>query len=119
MGTPAHTQVRPAPRSIQDLRTLILANASLIKALQRRDNEAPDTRTELVVGANMQPNAFGTQPKHYAMLVRCSDAMNSMGMMVVGKMKPTIEEALESVLENTQFEIDGFVGFLSNLGGGV
>ncbi|KAK4546929.1 hypothetical protein LTR36_001661 [Oleoguttula mirabilis] len=132
MDPPAYTSTRAAVphRSIQDLRSQILANGSIMKP--RNNPERPsDDHLELVVAKvggmgpppgmsekqavaaayNQQPQASSSSAggKHYAILLQRSYTKKAVNIVVKGEPRDTVEEALEWLLEQTEVAIHDMV----------
>jgi len=88
-----------ARRSIQDIRTLILGNATVLKP---RKNTEP---VELIVAKRKLPQASAEEAareSHYAFLVTRSATDKDIEILLKSKPQDTIEEALEEMLDRSQ-----------------
>jgi hypothetical protein len=105
MNPPAYTPTAPAlvpipRRSIQDTRALILGNAAIIKP--RKRSEEP---IELVVAKHKTPQASAEEVavvSHYAFLVCRKSGEKEIDIILKGKPRDTVEEALEEMLDRTE-----------------
>lgn len=80
-------------RSIQDTRALILGNASMLKPKRR------DECIELIVAKHQGDTG---QRCHYAFLVTRRPGESDISIILKGKPKETVEDALEWLLERTE-----------------
>lgn len=100
--SPVHTPPSRPTRSVQDLRSLILGNAAILKPRER------DDPVELIVAKHQpsiyQPSAEEPPPaiSHYAFLVMRKPKEFDIHIVLKGEPRDSIEEALEFLLERTQ-----------------
>ncbi|KAK6404616.1 hypothetical protein LTR95_018848, partial [Oleoguttula sp. CCFEE 5521] len=132
MEPPAYTAPTAAPtptlRTINDLRSQIIANASVLKP---RHNEERSRADHIEVVVARLPSTSSTLPTwvpdekvdlrakseafskarssaavnagmHYALLTKRTTSKSEVQIILRGAAKPTIEEALEDVLERTE-----------------
>jgi len=88
-----------APRSIQDIRTLILGNANILRP--RKGTET----IELIVAKRNVPQASAEEmprESHYAFLVTRGVGDRDIEILLKGKPRDTIEEALSEMLERSE-----------------
>lgn len=123
---PASSSIK---RTIIDLRTQIIANASILRPNYNNDRPSDD-HIELVVakapanaavayssGEKRHSHAYASASSsssepaglHYAVLCKRSGAKKDVRIILKGERRATVEEALEWMLERTQLEIHNAV----------
>ncbi|KAI7279389.1 hypothetical protein KC345_g5381 [Hortaea werneckii] len=118
---PAYT---PSPRSIEGLRAQILANGSLLrpKSDPHHSGRSSGDHIELVLAKLTAPPAATklgasaatasgppTADKHYALLVQRTYSKKDVGIILKGKPRDSVEEALQWILERTETQIHEMV----------